>query len=71
MDTIDITARTTIKIICGEFQDIYHLEEDHLTAHDFYQQKLLTASNTPIYHSYRRKKIKTQVHKFIKEDLAS
>lgn len=75
IDLVGINERQTIEEICKEFEDIFHLEGDHLTANNFYKQRLQTVDDTPVYtRNYRlpqsqQEEIKTQVNKLIEEDL--
>lgn len=61
--------------LCGEFHDIFVLEDDKLSANNFYKQKLVLKNNKPVYtRNYRLPhtqipEVNKQVQKLIRDDL--
>ena len=75
IDSIDDRVRNSLYDIIEEYNDIFHLEGDNLSANNFYRQHLNLTDKTPVYiKNYRLQQtqieeIDQQVHKLLDDDI--
>lgn len=68
-------VRNELNILCGEYQDVFALPTDHISANNFYKQKLRIKDEVPVYiKNYRipqadKKEIKKQVSDLLKNKI--
>lgn len=75
LDGIDENAKQSVIDICKLYQDIFLLENEPITANNFYKQKILINDENPVYiKNYRLphsqiEEINKEVDKLIKDDI--